>query len=613
MGLWWSDRRSVGLFWGSGCLSQLLFQSSVSRPLFTPLFSPTGPGLSSIMENNSQSSEAPADSGPQIHVNGTDGPPTDPMEEFSRQLEGIISTYGPVTGTPEPPSVVLGPLQAEGAEEELVGDKKDATSEENALKESGKEATQLMQSLNKLGTPEERLQALFEKYTELLGEHRAQQRLLKSLEGKQAISQKETGQLQAEHKRAVLACSKLEELCRGLQRHNKTIKDDMLQRSLEDEQKRQEITAQFQSTLTDIQGQIAHHSDHNAKLCQENSKLAEKLKEIITQYEIREESLEKIFKHRDLQQKLADAKLEQADVLLKEAEEKHKREKEYLLTQAAEWKLQARLLKEQETVMRAQLILYSEKFEDFQNTLAKSNDVFANFKQEMDKMSTKMKKLENDCDSWKMRFENCNKALKDMIEDRSVKNKEFEMFTLKIDKLEKLCRTLQEERKGLYQKIKEVSQDMKGGVAEMTADEGVLEEKPNPTEILATAPTPVQAPEPSSDSAPVEAQTSTSVPKELLLPVDMSRLNAEQRRLEEFAACLLKPSKADDSAHDTEGEKEIRAPVDTQEGSKPGPQADPATSSPVTLASPPPPEIAHTNAMEEKIPENMETKKGAED
>lgn len=42
------------------------------------------------------------------------------------------------------------------------------------------------------------------------------------------------------------------------------------------------------------------------------------------------QSLEKIFKHRDLQQKLADAKLEQADVLLKEAEEKHKREKEYV-------------------------------------------------------------------------------------------------------------------------------------------------------------------------------------------------------------------------------------------------------------------------------------------
>lgn len=42
--------------------------------------------------------------------------------------------------------------------------------------------------------------------------------------------------------------------------------------------------------------------------------------------------LDKIFKHRELQQKLVDAKLEQAQELMKEAEERHKREKEYVLT-----------------------------------------------------------------------------------------------------------------------------------------------------------------------------------------------------------------------------------------------------------------------------------------
>lgn len=42
------------------------------------------------------------------------------------------------------------------------------------------------------------------------------------------------------------------------------------------------------------------------------------------------QTLEKIFKHRDLQQKVADAKLEEANMLLTQAEEKHKREKEYV-------------------------------------------------------------------------------------------------------------------------------------------------------------------------------------------------------------------------------------------------------------------------------------------
>lgn len=42
------------------------------------------------------------------------------------------------------------------------------------------------------------------------------------------------------------------------------------------------------------------------------------------------QSLEKINNRRDLQQKLTDAKLQQANALLAEAEEKHKREKEYV-------------------------------------------------------------------------------------------------------------------------------------------------------------------------------------------------------------------------------------------------------------------------------------------
>ncbi len=42
------------------------------------------------------------------------------------------------------------------------------------------------------------------------------------------------------------------------------------------------------------------------------------------------QSLETINKRRDLQNKLTEAKLQQANTLLIEAEEKHKREKEYV-------------------------------------------------------------------------------------------------------------------------------------------------------------------------------------------------------------------------------------------------------------------------------------------
>lgn len=67
------------------------------------------------------------------------------------------------------------------------------------------------------------------------------------------------------------------------------LQEGTLQRAREEEEKRKEITNHFQSTLNDIQAQIEQQSERNMKLCQENTELAEKLKSIIDQYEVREE------------------------------------------------------------------------------------------------------------------------------------------------------------------------------------------------------------------------------------------------------------------------------------------------------------------------------------
>ena len=55
-------------------------------------------------------------------------------------------------------------------------------------------------------------------------EHRSDQKQLKILQKKLLQVMKEKDTLQSEHSRAVLARSKLEGLCRELQRHNKTLK-----------------------------------------------------------------------------------------------------------------------------------------------------------------------------------------------------------------------------------------------------------------------------------------------------------------------------------------------------------------------------------------------------
>ena len=62
-----------------------------------------------------------------------------------------------------------------------------------------------------------------------------------------------------------------------------------MQRARVEEEKRKEVTCHFQVTLNDIQAQMEQHNERNAGLRQENSQLADKLKKLLQQYELREE------------------------------------------------------------------------------------------------------------------------------------------------------------------------------------------------------------------------------------------------------------------------------------------------------------------------------------
>jgi predicted nucleic acid-binding Zn-ribbon protein len=68
-----------------------------------------------------------------------------------------------------------------------------------------------------------------------------------------------------------------------------------------------------------------------------------------------------------------------------------------------------------EKQLKAQLSMYTEKYEEFQSTLKKSNQVFESFKTEMDKMTKKIKKLEQETNSWKVKWETSDKTLAAVI------------------------------------------------------------------------------------------------------------------------------------------------------------------------------------------------------
>ncbi|MBN3303053.1 TXLNG protein, partial [Amia calva] len=302
-------------------------------------------------------------------------------------------------------------------------------------------------------TPEEKLAALCKKYADLLEESRSMQKQMKVMQKKQSQIVKEKVHLQSEHSKAILARSKLESLCRELQRHNKTLKEENMQRSREYEERRKEATAHFQMTLNEIEAQMEQHNVHNTKLRQENMELAEKVKKLIAQYELREEHIDKVFKHKELQQQLVDAKLQRTTELMREVEEKHQRERDFLLKEATESRHKCELMKEQESQLKQQLSLYMDKFEEFQTTLAKSNEVFTTFRQEMEKMTKKIKKLEKETTVWRTKWENNNQALLQMAEEKTVRDEDYKALQGKLERLEKLCRALQRERNDLNKKM----------------------------------------------------------------------------------------------------------------------------------------------------------------
>ncbi|XP_053519723.1 gamma-taxilin-like isoform X1 [Artibeus jamaicensis] len=329
----------------------------------------------------------------------------------------------------------------------------DSECNRNKGKTLGKEVLLLMQALNTLSTPEEKLAALCKKYADLLEESWNVQTQMKILQKKQAQIVKEKVHLQSEHSKAVSARSKLESLCRELQRYNKTLKEENMEQAREEEESREKATSHFQLTLNEIQAQLEQHDIQNAKLRQENTELGGKLKKLIEQYTLREKHIDKVFKRKELQQHLVDVKLQQITQLIREADEKHQREREFLLKEATESRYKYEEMKHQEVQLKQQLSIYIDKFEEFQTTMAKSNDLFTNFRQEMEKMTKKIKKLEREMIIWRTKWESNNKVLLQMAEEKTICDKEYKSSQMKLERLEKLFRALQVERNDLSQKV----------------------------------------------------------------------------------------------------------------------------------------------------------------
>ncbi|CAM6102360.1 unnamed protein product [Calypogeia fissa] len=283
---------------------------------------------------------------------------------------------------------------------------------------------------------EEKLRLLNSKYQQQVAENRQLEKEYMALNRKCKQVNKEKDTLYGELTKSTALRQKLESLCRELQRQNKMFLDDSKRVAAEEEKKRLELSVKFHETVKDISAKLEEQGEDRLRQLEENELMREKLNHFTQQFDIREQQFAHQLRTKTLEHQLLEVKLKQQQDISMQAETKSRLYTEQI----------AQLLKTEQD-LRSQLALYGDKFEQFQDTLTKSNEVFATFKIELEKMSKTVKKLEKENASLKKKCEKSDVSIIELLEERDVLKKLLSTTKNQKEKLEALCRSLQAERK----------------------------------------------------------------------------------------------------------------------------------------------------------------------
>lgn len=179
---------------------------------------------------------------------------------------------------------------------------------------------------------------------------------------------------------------KLEQVCREQQKLMKSIKSESMTKIRDEEEKRKETQAHFQQSINEIFTTLGKNNDENLKIKEANMEMTKKFKFLAEQYELREKQLEKLNEQIKLETQLNEAKLAKVqmeatierEILLKE---KQTALEEILSSNKVVIEMQGR-----EKALKDQLSLYTSKYEEFQNSLKQSSDIFSTYKSEIEKV-----------------------------------------------------------------------------------------------------------------------------------------------------------------------------------------------------------------------------------
>lgn len=251
-----------------------------------------------------------------------------------------------------------------------------------------------------------------------------------------------------------LGRDKLEQVCREQQKLMKSIKNESMTKIRDEEEKRKETQEHFQKSINDIFATLGKNNDENMKIKEANLDMAKKFKYLAEQYDIREKQLEKLNEQIKLEAQLNEAKLAKAQMEATIEKEILLKEKQAALEDALHAKRSMAEMDKREVLLKEQLHIYTHKYDEFQSSLQKSNDIFGTYKTELEKMAKRIKVLEKENYEWRLKYEKSNRALLDMVTDKQAQDAYVQKSARQLAQLQKLCRTLQAERTSLIDTLK---------------------------------------------------------------------------------------------------------------------------------------------------------------
>lgn len=353
----------------------------------------------------------------------------EPEPEVRSSVPPAMTKEKRLSKSATPPPVV----EKDKAIQEKIQDLARQETKKVATNSKKKGIESVLRSLSEYPTAEEKLKALCEMHFDTLEELKEAQATIERVKKQIQVSQKDCN-------RMLLTRDRLEGLCRELQKQNTAIKEESLLRRREEDEKRKQIAAKFQSTLTDISQLMTDTQETSTKLREDNAQLANKLRTLVNHYELWEKHVEHMLKQKSIENELANAKLRESQ-LHREKDSKEVETSHVIMeTTIKQLQQQLEISLKNELSLREQLKVHNEKYEEFQHAISTSNKIFSDFKGEIDTMSKQTRKFEKEALQWKNRWEESNQATVRVLQEKTKSD-------LKVETLTRLCRSLQDKLK----------------------------------------------------------------------------------------------------------------------------------------------------------------------